>query len=284
MAKQISIVPASLTTTNFTIWTTALHTGFLLGWVQTTDAGQIDPYSVTYPGTGVDAGYLIYRMNDSLQSANPVFCKIIPGGGTSVSGAPSLKLQIGTGTDNLGNLTGATSAQRVMTYSSNNGGGNSYFSVDTDRIQCCCWAGGSTESLFFSIERDLDSSGITTTNGIHFLTWGGSVGPTAPISQFIASLSFGPAGPTEAKIVTLISSQLSQTSNSLTGLGVVRANYGSLRNPSVNLLIGSKGEFVSEIPCYVSLYGVTRTFIPLVNAAFLGVGNNTAPVLLMRWD
>ena len=80
-----------------------------IGLVQTADTGQIDWVTVTRPGTNTDAGYEVWRFNDSLQGTAPIFLKLYYGTGGGVD-APRLSFQIGTGSDGSGALTGTTTS------------------------------------------------------------------------------------------------------------------------------------------------------------------------------
>ncbi len=104
--------------------------------VQTSDTGQINWASVTKPSVAwTQSGYEIYRFNDTLQSTKPVFFKLYYGCGPN-SAYLSLWLQVGTGTDGAGNLTGNVSAGFTISCSNTNDNSarNSYFSGDTNRL------------------------------------------------------------------------------------------------------------------------------------------------------
>lgn len=88
-----------------------------IGLTQTTDTGQIDWITVTRPGTNTDAGYEIWRFNDTLQATAPIFIKLYYGTGGTANG-PRLRFQIGTGSDGAGALTGTTTS--IINCTSNN--------------------------------------------------------------------------------------------------------------------------------------------------------------------
>lgn len=79
-----------------------------VGLVKTADTGQIDWTTVNWPGSlNTDAGYEIWRFNDSLQATVPVYLKMTWGEGSS-SGFNRLTVAVGTGTNGAGTLTGLT--------------------------------------------------------------------------------------------------------------------------------------------------------------------------------
>lgn len=89
------------------------------GLVQTSDTGQLDPATVALPATNADAGYLIYRFNDSTQGTDPIFLKVMPGRGNA-SSETRIRFQVGQGSNGSGTLTGTVSAIATA--------GGSYFS------------------------------------------------------------------------------------------------------------------------------------------------------------
>lgn len=89
------------------------------GLTQTTDTGQINWASVTRAGTNTDAGYEVWRFNDTLQATAPVFFKIRYGTNTT-SSLPRIQIDVGPGSDGAGNLTGSTASTVSIVSSSSN--------------------------------------------------------------------------------------------------------------------------------------------------------------------
>lgn len=77
-----------------------------IGLTQTGDTGQIDWTTVLNPPAG-SAGYEIWRFNDALQGAAPIFIRIDYG--TASADVPGLWAQIGIATDGAGNFVGLSS-------------------------------------------------------------------------------------------------------------------------------------------------------------------------------
>jgi len=164
----------------FREWGSRLSSEFAnAGLVQTPDTGQINWASVTRPGTNSVAGYEIWRFNDTLQGTAPVFLKISYGTGNHANG-PRLTLQVGTGSDGSGNLTGILSGTFV------NNSGTSHTS-DTAYPSYLCVTegffglnhkagmnGSNYASSIFTVERLHDSSGAPTGDGV-FITSHSSV-------------------------------------------------------------------------------------------------------------
>jgi hypothetical protein len=83
---------------------TLLGTGGAL--VQTADTGQINTATVNRPVGIGNAGYAVFRFDDSLQSTAPYFFRFDFGTGTSTN-IPRIQLTIGTGSNGSGTITGS---------------------------------------------------------------------------------------------------------------------------------------------------------------------------------
>lgn len=190
---------------NFRAWGSGIASGLqAVGLVKTSNTGQINWSTVTRgtatSGAAVSQGYEIYRLNDSLQSTQPVFIKVEYGtsvrGNSGVGGAswaaPAMWVTVGTGTNGAATLTGSVSSRIAMTHASNTQTGQPstaaatqystcYFSGDTSSV---CMAIGidttiasaASGGVFFPlpyllvIERTRNSSGTATADGLIFLT------------------------------------------------------------------------------------------------------------------
>lgn len=147
----------------FQTFCTALDTNILgFGWLATSDTGQINPATVTHPAANADAGYLVYKTNDGLTT---VYLKIIVGldGGNR----PRLTINVGTGTDGAGTLTGNTGTATVLR-------GNVpdptqlAMSGSSGRLTIVygTLTGGSDVGYGLSIGRTVDTVGAPNDNGV----------------------------------------------------------------------------------------------------------------------
>lgn len=75
-----------------------------VGLVQTVDTGQIDWGTATRPSTNADAGYEIWRFDDTQQASAPVFLKFRYGT-DDVTSAPRILVDIGDASDGAGTLS-----------------------------------------------------------------------------------------------------------------------------------------------------------------------------------
>jgi len=159
---------------NFREWMNEFHTALTtVGAVQTADTGQINMATATRAGVNSDAGYSIYYMNDSLHGTAPVYFKLYWGTAAATDRA-RLRLEIGTGSNGTGSITGGDAS--VRTISSNS---SSSLSTDTTYPLYACMARGalwiaskigrpsaSYAYMGFGIFRNCDATGAADSTGI----------------------------------------------------------------------------------------------------------------------
>lgn len=76
-----------------------------IGLTQTSDTGQIDTVTVNRPGaTNTQAGYAVFRFNDTQQTNAPIFIKVGFGTGAATT-TPSIWITVGKNTDGAGTLS-----------------------------------------------------------------------------------------------------------------------------------------------------------------------------------
>lgn len=250
---------------NFRLWINEIHNGLIaFGWLQTSDTGQINFSTVLRPAAiNTYQGYAVYKMNDSLQSSCACFMRLDFGTGNQTD-VPAFKLQLTVGgTDGAGTLTGIVGTQQTL---SGNVSNATLFNVrssgTSSSYRMSFWevVGGGGGGFMFVIERDRDSSGAETANGINtFMHWiqGGSAQIMS--SQFIPVS--GALGDSHNNCYALISTNAAQTAGGNTGIAPVRIQYGPLRNPMMGILIFARGDFGMETTNSVTIYGSAHTYM-----------------------
>lgn len=153
-----------------------------LGVTQTADTGQINPATVTIPGTTqTSAGYVIGRFNDTAQSTSPIFFKLEFGTGSTTT-IPALWITISTGSNGSGTLNG-TVGTRVAAgpnqLSITSPGVTPYITRAcynaADGVLWLVWknggVGNTNQALGgFAIFRSNDNAGAVTTDAVALLT------------------------------------------------------------------------------------------------------------------
>lgn len=167
------------------------------GLAQTSDTGQVDVATVLKPTlNNAEAGYLMFRFADPLQTVAPVFIRVSFGVGSSTS-FPRWTFRVGTGTDGAGVLTGLVSAQQA--HSSNNpvavaGATLTSYSTHSSGFFGLCfalgvWNTGSAGAPGVYVQRTCDNNGSPTSEGVVFLAPGVSVSSASAVEhlQFLPS-------------------------------------------------------------------------------------------------
>lgn len=156
----------------FQAWATEFRDSLLaVGLIQTGDSGQMNPSTAVRPGVNAYAGYMIFRLNDSHQNATPVFMRFQLGTAGSNS-APRIAVQIGTGTDGSGNLTGQTTSVQLLS-------SNGIPAINTNFLSsyscsegyfAFLWKGGaqsiSPNYAFFCVCRSAGNDGLPTSDAV----------------------------------------------------------------------------------------------------------------------
>ena len=154
----------------FRVWAAEVIAQLLaVGITQTADTGQINTGTVVRPGTNTNAGYAIFRFNDSMQGTAPIFFRIDFGTGGVATG-PRMQLTVGTGSNGSGTISGVG-----LTVTTIGGASTPASTVTNYGFRICyvdgflgfMWKLGATNGTnavlgFFAICRSVDSSSAAT--------------------------------------------------------------------------------------------------------------------------
>lgn len=268
----------------FQTFNSAIDTAILaMGWLHSSDTGQMNPATTNRAGVNTNAGYIIYKMDDALQATAPCFMKILFGqAGTATM--YRLIIQLSTATDGAGTLTGNTTAAQTIASTGTSAALNCYFSGSTSRLNMALFPSQNNATTGLYIERDKDATGANTAFGWHVCIHGNGL---AWFQQYVPALAYGPTSSSEAKVCTLMSSQTSQSNGTNVGLGVIRPVSGSMRNPGISVLFCSRGDFSTEVTNSVTIYSTARTYLALTAAGYVStvaVANNASPGALILFE
>lgn len=256
-----------------------------VGLTQTADTGQIDWVTVTRAASNANAGYEIWRFNDSAHATSPIFMRIDYGTGTTAD-RPRMQITVGTGSNGSGTITGtALSIARICT-------GSFTATTDTARQSFMCYVGGTTgffgflwkvgagvQDGGFLLARTVDASGNATVTGA-IAVWGGSgtSGMTATQAfRYSATAIAYPAQTTIAAQALCLSPQF----RSSTAVGLdTQAFVCYTVAPEVTPIVGMCGVLDGEVSLgstfTCTLVGTTaRTYIGLSIA--MGPSSSVTP-------
>lgn len=192
MTTQVTTTPVEHSSdATFRVWAAEVIAMLTAaGVTQTADTGQINTATVTRPGTNTNAGYAIFRFNDSMQATAPIFFRIDFGTG-SVATAPRMQLTVGTATNGSGTISGVGRAATAI------GGGNTPASTGTNYVTRVCyvdgflgmmWKLGGTAGTnaalgFFAIARSVDASEASTAEAASIYI--GSNNPVVQMARYL---------------------------------------------------------------------------------------------------
>lgn len=216
MTTSTTSTPVSnASSTTFRLWGLENNVALTaIGLTQTADTGQINWATVALPGAGnTQAGFEIWRFNDTLQSTSPVFLKIDYGTGSSTA-VPMIGLTIGQGSNGSGTLTGTLSTRVAETAQ----GGISSTITNATSFWCynatagflgVGWKYGVNSGLVaantalggFTLERSCDTTGTSTADAVLLqtpvpnTTGGASTGGVGQVYSYLTSaFPLGAAG------------------------------------------------------------------------------------------
>lgn len=270
------------------------------GLVQTADTGQINWTTVTRAGVNADAGYEIWRFNDTQQGTAPIYFRINYGTGSATT-VPRLQMILGTSSNGSGTIGGATVTGTITIRAGNQGTVSTVIAYQS----WLCVADGFCGLVFkqnaitssgsgvlamggFIICRSCDGDGVPTAEGAAFLHQNGqanqAVAGTIQNIRYAATAALYTAS-TQAPIFI----PGSQT-NSAVGSNV-QAYLGWMLTPQVRPIFGVCGMFTSELgegsTMTTTLVGSTpHTYISVGRQICTYISSNDATLktLCMLWE
>ena len=161
-----SLYNSNSTDTLFRAWATFIHSIFMLGFVNVTDAAQLDLTTVLKPAaTQTSMGFKVYRTNDGL---TPVFIKVEFGSGAAVL-QPSIWITVGTTYTVGGTMTGVILLPRLQLTNTTNDIINPHVCFGSGANNRVCFAlftSVTTGPFWFSFERRKDANISDVDTGI----------------------------------------------------------------------------------------------------------------------
>jgi hypothetical protein len=203
------------TLANFKGWAGAISNALsTFGWVRTSDAGQTDLDTIVSVPAANTTVYEVWKATDANANVLPIYLKLMYGTGIT-AGSQDLYVCVGTGSDGSGNLINQSNLWRL-------GAGAS---AGATKLYSCVFSGskgrfamllfrGYSGGSFFSVERDLDSSGKEQANYFTVLTVPGCAGlaPSILQTRYVTNSGNTYSGltPTQKGTAIIIASQWTQ--------------------------------------------------------------------------
>ena len=170
------------TDADFRVWAKEFSDALLaIGLTKTSDTGQID-FLTAVRSTG---GYEIWRFNDTMQGTRPLFLKFKYRGRAAFTADPEMTLEVGTGSNGSGTITGVLFEEACLKDPANAPSGvaaPSYFCY-VDGFLGIVFKTGVIPNTFATfvglfISRSVDDLGVANGDGVCVLSAGSSGSPT----------------------------------------------------------------------------------------------------------
>lgn len=151
----------------FRTWGSGMNAALVaVGMVQTADTGQVNWTTVVRAANNSDAGYEVWRFNDALQATVPIFFKLYYGTDSN-AGRPRLRIELGTGSNGSGVITG-TGAGTITTLAAGTNSlpalYDSWMSSDGSGLAFAGWlnnGNGAHPLLVIDRFRDIDGAAVS---------------------------------------------------------------------------------------------------------------------------
>lgn len=252
-----SLTGIGSTDADFQAFCTAIDTNILgFGWTASSDTGQINPATVTHPSANTDAGFRMYQTGDALATW---YLKIIFGNDSG--NRPRITVNIGTGTDGSGTLSGNTGTSTVLRGNVPNPT-QLAMSGDNNRVMICygTLTAGSDAGYAVSIGRTVDTAGAVNDDGMEIFMRGFDF----IAQQFVPKVGNG-AVPVQESGWRPVFTKAS------TGVIGTHIRYGHPctwgetlnNNPTLCVMVWAKNDFLPGAATTkdLTLYAVTHTFL-----------------------
>jgi hypothetical protein len=266
------------TDANYRSWGSAISAAIsAMGWAQTADP-QINWTTVTSPASGA-FNYEIWKPGDALTA---FYLKVGYGSSTGSPKGCRLTMQIGTGADGSGNLTGYTTSVFEGTTASLASGNTVKaecdFSGDTNRLGLMLWRTYTAPT--YCVERTKNTDGTDSSDGVTIVAAGSNAATGGHQTVFFAS---GAGIATAAKNYIALSSgnNASQAEFNNVPVSPCFPSFGRYLNPLTTVAFVHSQDVAEGCLFSTTLYGATRTYLATGNATVTAPANCK---LCMRYD
>ncbi len=283
---SLALTGNNTTNASFRLWGNAISSNLAAtGIVQTADSGQINWGTVVAPtGVANSVGYEIWRFADALQASVPVFFKLEYGSGSAAAN-PGVWLTVGSGSDNVGGLTGVTTVRQSINATGTVGNTTSYVCGDTGRCVFAMFVAGANAAaatcMVFMLERTVDAAGAATNEGVQIIMRGSSAW-----NQVAWNCKTGPMSAVEVTLGAFGPSVGTGSSGANTSVYPLFLTKGIFLNPGYNMFGCYESNFTAGVTTSFSVYGVSHTYMPLTstNAGAPLARGATGSAVMVRYD
>jgi hypothetical protein len=276
---------------NFRVWGKELSDALQAfnstpGLTMTGDTGQINWATVTRPSSATDAGYEVYYLNDSLHSTSPIYFKLYYGTHGSAAN-PRLRIEIGTGSNGSGTLTGLGSGTIYVVNISAAGSAtakSSYACVNTGFVGLGWKISAGFEGAFF-ICRSCDADGTPNSKAAVIVTRSSSTAATVRAFRYESTAAAYTADTTSGAALAVVPQSMTDST-----VGANKQVFLCwMAVPDVRPVFGVAAvittEFAAGATLSVAMVGTTaRTYVGLAGVVASIANGNTAYGIAMLYE
>jgi hypothetical protein len=226
------------------------------GWTYVSQTGDADPNAASAPAADATACFRVYS---TTISGTTWYLRIDFGRATSGNG-PMWKIQLGSGVNGSGTLTGQIGTQQKVATAGSGAPRSLFMAVATGRFMLTAGAGSdlsASQSVSWSIHADVDATGALTTTGIQLL--GYTSNPTW-FSQALPASGTVPAALTTIPIACNNAASNVIGSHTMVFCPIMFTESGGLNPVPAMIGVGTSDSTVVTTMT-VSIYSVSRTFM-----------------------
>jgi hypothetical protein len=245
------------------------------GWTYDAQTGDGDPAAATAPSADATACFRVYT---TTISGVTWYLRIDFGRAASNNG-PMWKIQLGSGVNGSGTLTGQVGTQQKVATNGSSGSRSLYMSVATGRFML--FAGPASDlngsnATGWSIHVDVDATGANTTTGIQLI--GFTSGPTW-FSQTLPASGTVPAALTLVPMATNNATSNVVGSHTMVFCPILYTESGGLNPVPAIIAVGSADSTVVTTMT-VNIYSVSRTYLVTGATSPNGLSTNNRSAFL----
>lgn len=253
--------------TNFRTFMSPISTQIQsFGWVQTSDTGQINLATATYPGLSTFAGYQVFQTNDGLTT----WYVRIDFGVSAATTRPSVKFTLGTSTNGAGTIGGQTANQTIQFGNTNSGTHFVFMSGNAGRFMFYMGDANANNNNVagISIYRTVDGTGAPTSTGMEYWYIKDNLNSG---QQFIPASGTIPG--VEAWRVIFTTNTTAVIGTTTRTAHPVTWGETTTNNPTLAVAVFATSDFAvgTSNTTTITLYGGTHTYVLTAQAVF---GNN----------
>lgn len=254
------------------------------GMDKTADTGQVDPDTVTFPGSNnTEGGYEIRAFDDSLSGTAPVVVKFSYRRGGSAA-QMQLGIQIGSGSDGSGTITGEKMTQQNinLVLSAMTSQPWDICATENSFILCGSYSSSQYRSVI-SLERTRNTSNEITDQGLMFVYKPVTSTFGSIYVNYAANSIIHETSPSGGCVMPGQQTSGMHPDGDTTVYPYTVFAPGEILVPPLNLVGGFSGNFTDLTTYTVSLFGESLTMKAIHTQGIARGGAGATAIMLMKW-